>query len=77
MKGMANTERLRLKIIGVSCATCIVPIRKKLEKEKGVSYVGANYVTDLIIVDYDPKMRNKMEIIQLIKKVGYKTIQMH
>jgi copper chaperone CopZ len=77
VKGIAKIERLRLKIIGVSCATCIVPIRKKLEKENGVSYVGSNYITELILVDYDPKIISKMDIIQLIKNTGYNTIQMH
>jgi len=46
-------KRVRLRIIGAPCSTCIVPIRKALEKANGVKSVGANYVADLIVVDYD------------------------
>jgi copper chaperone CopZ len=74
---LAKIERLRLKIIGTSCATCIIPIRKNLEKANGIHYIGANYITDLIIVDYDTETISIMEIIQLIGKAGYRAMQMN
>jgi copper chaperone CopZ len=57
--------------VGVHCSTCILPVRKALEKADGVKSVGANYMTDLILVDYDEKVTNDAEIVALIKKVGY------
>lgn len=74
---MVEIERLRLRIIGVSCATCIIPIRKQFEKTNGVKSVGANYVTDLLLVDYDSKIITKSEIVQIIKNIGYEAIPMH
>lgn len=74
---MTEIERLRLKVIGVSCATCIILIRKKLEKTNGVKSVRANYITEFFFVDYDPKIITNTEIIQIIKNVGYNAIQMH
>lgn len=76
-KGTVEIERARLKVVGVPCATCMVPIRKTLEKVNGVRSVGANYITDLILVDYDPKVTSETEIVGLIKKVGYDSIPMH
>jgi len=76
VKKLAKIERLRLKVIGVSCATCIIPIRKNLEKANGVHYVGANYIADFIIIDHDTEVIDVMEIIQIIRKAGYNAMQM-
>jgi len=70
-------EKLHLRIIDVTCATCIIPIRKKLMKTNGVKFVGSNYVTNFIFVEYDPKIISNTEIIQRIKDFGYDTIQIY
>jgi copper chaperone CopZ len=67
-------KRARLRIIGARCSTCIIPIRKALEKADGVISVGANYVADLILVDYDEKVTDTSRILALIKKTGYAAI---
>jgi copper chaperone CopZ len=67
-------QRARLRIIGVHCSTCILPVRRALEKADGVKSVGANYMTDMILVDYDERATNVTEILALIKKVGYEAI---
>jgi copper chaperone CopZ len=67
-------QRARLRIIGVHCSTCIIPVRRTLEKADGVKSVGANYITDMILVDYDERLTNETEILALIKKVGYEAI---
>ena len=67
-------KRARLRIIGVHCSTCIPPVRRTLEKVDGVKLVGANYMTDMILVDYDEKVTNEDEIVVLTKKVGYEAI---
>ena len=67
-------QRVRLRIIGAPCSTCIIPIRKALEKTSGVKSVGANYVADLILVDYDENVIDKAAILAIIKKAGYDAI---
>lgn len=69
-------QRVRLRVIGVPCSTCIIPIRKALEKSNGVKSVGANYVADLILVDYDENIIDKAAILTAIKKVGYDAIML-
>lgn len=71
---MGGNERARLKIVGVPCASCIVPVRRALERAKGVKYVGANYVADFILVDYDPEVTNVQEIVKTIRKAGYEAV---
>ena len=67
-------QRARLRIVGVHCSTCILPVRRALEKADGVKSVGANYMTDLILVEYDERITNVAEILALMKKVGYEAI---
>ncbi len=67
--------RLRLRIIGVPCSTCIVPVRKALERTTGVRWVGANVMLDLILVDYDPGSVGADRIIEVVKKAGYTAVR--
>ena len=63
-----------MRIVGVSCATCIVPIRRSLERITGVKWIGANVVLDLILVDYEPGVTDKTAILAAIKKAGYNAV---
>jgi copper chaperone CopZ len=67
-------RRARLSIVGVHCSTCIIPVRRALEKAGGIKSVGANYMTDMILVDYDERVTNENEIVAMIKKVGYEAM---
>jgi len=67
-------KRARIRIIGARCSTCIIPVRKALEKSEGVKSVGANYMADLILVDYDEKLINTQTILALVKKAGYDAV---
>ncbi|MBI2183486.1 MAG: heavy-metal-associated domain-containing protein [Thaumarchaeota archaeon] len=74
---MTETKRLRLRVTGVPCATCIIPIRRALEKADGVKKIGANYAADLIIVEYDSSTTTEQQIIKLVKKTGYRATPYH
>jgi Cu+-exporting ATPase len=67
-------RRIALTVIGVPCASCIIPIRKALRSAKGVKWVGANYMLDLILVDYDPALTSEQEIIGAIRKAGFEAV---
>lgn len=48
---LKHVERVKLRLIEASCASCVSPIRRKLERIRGIEWVGFNPVLDLIIVD--------------------------
>lgn len=74
MKDDTLTKRLRLQIVGVPCASCILPIRRILKKTKGIEWVGASVMLDLLLIDYDPRTITVAEITAAIKKVGYTAV---
>ncbi len=67
-------KRLRLRVVGVSCSSCIIPVRGALEKTEGVKWVGANVMLDLILVDYDQGFVGVDRIIAAVKKAGYSAV---
>ncbi len=69
--------RLKLQIVGVTCASCIIPIRRSLEKTRGIEWIGANVMLDLLLVDYEPTAITPDEIIAIIKKAGYTAVPRH
>ncbi len=71
---LPRNERLRLRIVGLDCTTCSLVIRRALESVKGVRNVGVSYMMDLALVEYDPSMVNKEEIMAIIKKTGYDVV---
>lgn len=68
------TERLKLRIVGLDCVSCSRVINRALENVAGVKNVGVGYMMDLALVDYDPNIITKDEIVGIIKKTGYDLI---
>ena len=64
-------------MVGVPCATCVLPIRRTLERTPGIKTVGANYVADLILVDYDPIIIDENRILAVIRSTGYRAVPQH
>jgi copper chaperone CopZ len=70
----SDTARLRLRIVGLDCVTCSRVIQNALHSVKGVRYVGVSYMLDLVLVDYDPSILSKEEIMSVIKRTGYDVV---
>jgi len=68
--------KVSLRIVGMPCASCLIPVRKALERVAGVRSVGANYVADLIVVEFDPEVTGVNEIVRAVEKAGYHAMPM-
>jgi copper chaperone CopZ len=69
-----QSERLRLRIVGLDCVACSLVIHRALEGVKGVRNVGVSYMMDLALVDYDPSVVSKEKIMNAVKKTGYDVV---
>jgi Cu+-exporting ATPase len=76
MSNHSGSERLRLQIVGLDCVACSLVIRRALQGVKGVHNVGVSYMMNLALVDYDPGVVSKEEIMKAVKKTGYDVISM-
>jgi copper chaperone CopZ len=70
-------RRIGLRVVGVPCATCLIPVREALKRLEGVKNVGANYAVDLILVDYDPSDTSAEEIVETVRKKGYAAVPVY
>ncbi len=70
-----RVERLRLRLVDASCSTCIIPVRRALERTPGVEWVEANPVLDLIFIDYDPNLTDPDRILSEVRKTGYPAVR--
>ncbi len=66
--------RLKLRLVGQSCSVCAAPIKRCLEKVRGVESVTVNPVLDLVFVDYDAHVTSVEEVKEAIRKSGYSAI---
>lgn len=49
-----TTERAFFRVVGMYCTSCKSIVEKQLKDEKGVIKVDINYMTDSVIVDFNP-----------------------
>jgi copper chaperone CopZ len=71
MSAKPVSERLKLRMVGLDCVTCSRVIHRALQDTKGVRKVGVSYLLDLVLVDYEPSVLTKEEIMNMVKKTGY------
>ncbi len=67
-----ETEKVKLKITGLTCAGCASNLHKVLSETTGIFKNSVEYPGDLAVVEYDPKKITPDEIIKAIEdKTSY------
>jgi Cu+-exporting ATPase len=64
------TERIRLDVDGMTCASCAARIERKLNKLEGVE-ATVNYATDQAAVTYDPSVVTVDDLVAAVEAAGY------
>jgi len=70
-----TTERCLFKVVGMYCSSCKPIVEKQLKDEKGVKSIDINYITDSVIIDYDPLLITKEQIKNKLGKSGYNFVR--
>ena len=70
-----TTERGLFKIVGMYCSSCKPIVENQLKDEKGVKKIDIDYMTDSVIIDYDPLLITKEEIKNRLGKSGYNFVR--
>lgn len=72
-----ETVKTILSIANPRCSFCSRVIEQKLVKTAGIKEVAVGYLTDTVLVRYDPEKTTTATIRESIKKLGYDTIERH
>ena len=70
-----KTEKALFKVVGMYCATCKPIVEKQLKNEEAVRKVYIDYMTDSIVVEFNPTLTNKEEIKNKLERSGYKFVR--
>ena len=68
----ARLESVTVKVEGMSCAACEVPIRDVLSRTPGVRAADVSYQRGDVQIKYDPKQTDINKIKRAIDSTGYK-----
>jgi Cu+-exporting ATPase len=68
-------ERGLFKVVGMYCTSCKPIVEKQLKNEKGVKNIDIDYMTDSVIVGYDPVLITKEQIKDKLDRSGYKFVR--
>jgi copper chaperone len=71
-----STEKASFKVVGMYCISCKPIVEKQLKDEKAVKNISFDYMTDSIIVEYDPLVLTTKEIKNRLDKSGYKFVRL-
>ena len=74
-EGNMTTERALFKVVGMYCTSCKTIVEKQLKDEEGVINVDINYMTDSVIVKFNPSLITNEQIKNRLEKSGYNFVQ--
>jgi len=69
---MSEYSRKVLPILGMDCPACALTIEKRLVKLEGVKEAEVNYMTQNVVVTYDPNKIGIPEIEKAVEELGYR-----
>lgn len=70
-----NAEKALFRIVGMYCVSCKPVVEKQLKGENGIKKIDIDYVTDSVIVEFDPMLITKEQIKKKLEKSGYKFVR--
>lgn len=69
------TERAFYEVVGMYCTSCKPIVKKQLKNEEGVKKIDIDYMTDSVVVEFEPTLITKDEIREKLGRSGYKFVR--
>jgi copper chaperone len=68
-------EKAFFKVVGMYCISCKSIVERQLKNESGIKRIDIDYITDSVIVEFEPSMITKEEIKSRLEESGYNFIR--
>jgi copper chaperone len=72
-----QTQKARFKVVGMYCSTCKPIIENQLKGNEAIKNIDIDFITDSVIVEYDPTLITKEKIKERLENSGYKFQSLH
>jgi len=66
-----TTQTTELAVSGMTCASCVMRVEKKLKKVPGVADAAVNLATERATVTYDPRQTDPAALVRSVEAAGY------
>ncbi|PWI48247.1 copper-translocating P-type ATPase [Candidatus Heimdallarchaeota archaeon B3_Heim] len=71
LSGSSSLKNVNLSITGMTCASCVASVEKKLSKVSGVHKVNVNLMTEKANIIFDPENVSIKKLIADVESIGY------
>ncbi|MBD3343211.1 MAG: heavy metal translocating P-type ATPase [Candidatus Lokiarchaeota archaeon] len=68
-----SNEKIKMKLGGMTCASCALKIETKIKGMEGVNSSVVNFANEEAVVDYDPNKTDYNKFNKAIRDLGYKS----
>jgi copper chaperone CopZ len=68
-------EKAYFKVVGMYCISCKSVVERQLKDESGIRRINVDYMTDSVVVEFDPSIVTKEEIRDRLEKSGYNFVR--
>jgi copper chaperone len=72
---MQKIGKALFKVIGMYCISCKPIVEKQLRNEQAITKIDIDYMTDSVIVEFDPSLMTKQEIKDRLEESGYQFVR--
>ena len=69
-----NVEKALFRIVGMYCFSCKPIVEKQLKKEDGIKKIDIDYITESVVIEFDPVLITKEQIKKKLEKSGFKFV---
>jgi copper chaperone len=68
-------EKAYFKVVDMYCISCKSIVEKQLKNENGIKAIEVDYMTDSVVIEFDPSVMTKEEIKNRLENSGYKFVR--
>jgi copper chaperone CopZ len=70
-----QTQKARFKVVGMYCISCKPIVENQLKGSEAIKNIDIDFMTDSVIVEYDPSLITKEKIKESLENSGYKFVR--
>jgi copper chaperone len=70
-----QTQQARFKVVGMYCTTCKPIVENQLKGNEAIKNIDIDYMTDSVVVEYEPTLITKEKIKEKLENSGYKFLR--
>jgi copper chaperone len=68
-------EKAYFKVVGMYCISCKSIVERQLTNESGIKRIDIDYMTNSVMVEFDPSVITKEEIKGRLEKSDYNFVR--